>query len=114
MVEPIASGEVFPNVVVKPPVAPKHTAEGHERCAYPTVEGLECEHGLSAGGSFYSEDYIKELKPLIHRLIGFIDLNIETKVVNWSSNARIERKYMHAAEISDFRDLVETLRELTK
>ena len=88
MVQPIESEEIFGNATAVQGEAPKHTMEGHERCAfYPAelVEGNEapkggflkgplvCPHGEEATGAFYSEDYIKELKHIAHLVIDRID-----------------------------------------
>jgi len=113
MVEPIASAEVFPDVVVTPPVAPKHTAEGHENCAYYTRNRLECGHGEEAAGGFYSEDFLRELKHEVHLLIGVLD-KIQIQRPKFGRNGRVGPTYLIDVEMNQLQFAMETLRELTK
>lgn len=67
-----------PTMMSSPP--PKHTIPGHEQCAYYLrhddyeAQDLMCPHGLIADGAFYSEDYIRELRELSHRLISHFEI----------------------------------------
>lgn len=79
MVQPINSAERFFDPVVTAGAAPKHTAEGHEHCAYyngqevPGDFRIECEHGEPAWGGFYSEDFMMEIRVACHQLIAEYD-----------------------------------------
>jgi hypothetical protein len=45
--------------------APKHTVEGHEKCAYyPSIafDSFLCPHGMAATGAFYNEDYVRPIE----------------------------------------------------
>jgi len=112
--EPIQSGEIFPNAVLKQGEPPPHTVEGHAGCAYYPKANPQCEHGEVAAGGFYSEDYVRELKQTLHPLIAFIDANVEFKLNGFSRDGRLERKYISTGDIAEFASRVETLRELTK
>lgn len=113
MVEPIASGEVFPNVVVAPPVAPAQTAEGHETCVYYGTP-MECSHGEEAAGGFYSESFMRELKHQVHLMINFADEHIVFSIKQWSGRSRLESVYLENDRVLAFQNTLETLRELTK
>lgn len=72
----INSTEKLGDVSLSSGSAPRHTEEGHERCAYyqeglgARYQGLLCEHNNEATGAYYSEDYVKELKQAIQAVVG--------------------------------------------
>lgn len=92
MVEPIESAEIFGNATAVQEPAPKHTVEGHDRCAYywsdrdenDPVGGMYCPHGNPAEGAFYSEDHLNDLRRAAHRVIGLIDMRMPKGV--WKNN----------------------------
>lgn len=88
--EAIPSGVKFGRATVGQGERPKHTNDDHRACAYyvklgetgeyfggedgkgsvitPFIE-MECPHGFSAGGAFYSEDFVFELRQLAHAIL---------------------------------------------
>lgn len=111
MVEPIASGEIFPDVVVTPPVAPKHTEEDHENCTY--YGRLECSHGRESAGGFYSEDFMNELRHETHLLIAVLD-KIQIQRPKWGRNGRVGPTYLVDVDMNQLQFSIERLRELTR
>lgn len=73
MVQPIESEERLGSAEVGAPTAPKHTAEGHESCAYYPGFKPTCTHDEMANGAFYSEDYVREIKQAAHQVLGLLD-----------------------------------------
>lgn len=77
MVESIKSSEMFGNASIGQPVAPKHTQEGHESCAYYITEDndgyIRCPHDEKALGAFYSEDHVKQLVSLGQEFLNEVD-----------------------------------------
>jgi hypothetical protein len=71
--EAINSKEVLGDVKASLGEAPKHTMEGHDRCAYyvdPSIDRRPmCPHGMAASGAFYSEDYVNEMRRSMHQFI---------------------------------------------
>lgn len=112
--ESIKSAETVATPSMSPSEAPRHTAPGHEHCAYyfdmedfrrqfqskiigeqlsPLEIQISCPHGATLDGAVYSEDFVNELRRLSHRLLG-----------------RIGSGGYFGVEDPD----IETLRELTK
>lgn len=114
MVEPIGSSEVFPNVVVAPPVAPKHASEAHEACVYYPKANPQCEHGEAAAGGFYNEDFVRELKHQIHLVISFADEHLAFTHKQWTGRSRLEGVYIEKDQVLAFQTTLNTLREMTK
>lgn len=110
--EPIPSGEVFPNVELTQGEAPRHTQPEHEACAY--YGELECTHGAPSAGGFYSEDFVNDLRAAVHELIGFMDKNVEIKMRSWSMVATIERRNLDFEQARHLEQTIEHLTELTK
>jgi hypothetical protein len=97
-------------------VAPKHTATGHEACVYyydPGRDPIQCVHDMEAAGGFYSEDFVRELRMTVHRVIGFVDAHVEFKRA-FGGASRLERKYIPTEAMDEFKATVEQLREMTK
>lgn len=139
MVEPIRSREVLGKVQVSLGEAPKHTHEDHRRCAYYAKTeqvaedvpdflfiDMECPHGASAGGAFYNEDYVRQLKQTIHILL---ELLPSKHPINHSMVSLTRQEVAHNFLTDDYRgflgpyepedlgylrSIVEELEELSK
>ena len=128
--ESINSGVKFGNVQTTQGEPPKHTAPGHEHCAYyidaDTEGGLDtitmrCPHGQFAEGAFYSEDHVNAIRTHSHRLIGHLDslLSNAPRIKPQGLLAQPGTDVYRIPEIStgqfyNINSLINKLRELTK
>jgi len=84
----LPSEERFGKASLSQPVAPKHTEESHEQCAYYPATEVEdnrsvnggflkgpmiCDHKEEAHGAFYSEDYVNQMRRLAQAFLGQVD-----------------------------------------
>jgi len=73
----LPSEERFGKASLSQPVAPKHTQDGHEKCAYYLTEDndgfMYCIEDSKAHGAFYSEDYVNQMRRLAQAFLGQVD-----------------------------------------
>lgn len=136
MAESIRSREILGRASMESSPRPRHTAEGHADCAYYLVNGVdagesmaECSHGEAAGGAFYNEDYVWELRQLSHQIIEQLDRLLhpvmrisptdkdfarEMDREKHSIAPRLLLGFVERNDIQYLGDLTEDLRRLTK
>lgn len=142
MVEPIRSSEKFGQASMGQGPAPKHTATGHESCAYYVQLGItydpsdpldfnrpigepvtpfidmECPHRMGAGGAWYSEDYIKEIRETMHQLLELLPMQRSfTEEIYQNHEALYGYAWIGPVEADNLgymRLLVDKMKDLTK
>lgn len=96
--------------------APKHTNPEHRDCAYYLQDDLpllHCPHEEEAGGAFYSEDFVRELRTTSHELIAMLD-KLQKQAHIEGPNQVVIFDPIFPSDMRKLRNITDLLRLLTR